>query len=82
MRNRGDLKNIYNSNYRLNRLPVNLDDDKYRMRGRSRFFIRSNLNVNHMKIQRMCSLRGQFYKWIWIVTLKKIVGVGDGRIKP
>ena len=33
-----------------------------------------------MKIQRVCSLRGQFYKWKWIVTLKKWGGVGEGGV--
>ena len=48
------------------------NDNKYRTCEQCRFWYGLNLNANHMKIQRVCFLSGQFYIWKWIVTLKKI----------
>ena len=70
MRDRRDLKKL-NSNDRQNRLPINLDDNKHRTRERCRADIRSELKIKPHENPRACSLRGQFYKWKWTVTLKE-----------
>ena len=68
MRNRHGLKKNY-LNSRQNTLPINLDDNKYQSRECCTFFIRCELNVNHMKTQCVCSLCLQFC--IWIGDFKK-----------
>ena len=59
MWNRRDLKKI---EFKLltKYVPINLDGDKYRTRNIDKVWTE---NQNHMKIHRVCSLRGQFYKW-------------------
>ena len=73
MRNRWDLKKKMNLNYRQNMLPINLDNNKYWTHECCRAYIRSELKFTpHEKMQYVCSLCRQFYRWKWIAALKKI----------
>ena len=82
MRNRRDLLKSCNSNYGQNTLPINLYDDKYRMRERCTVFMRSELKLNPHENTACVFLTWTSLQMEMVVTLKNISMDRQGGFYP